>query len=62
MFWKVKIQEVKPLKLYIEETKPLFKYFRSKYPNDYHIIDGDQDIEKIQEDILKIVKNEDFQP
>ena len=47
---------------YIEETKPLFKYFRSKYPNDYHIIDGDQDIEKIQDDILKIVKNEDFQP
>ena len=47
---------------YIEETKPLSNYFRSKHPNDYHIVDGDQDIEKIQDDILKIVKNEDFQP
>ena len=47
---------------YIEETKPLSNYFKTKYPNDYHIVDGDQDIEKIQEDILKIVKNEDFQP
>ena len=47
---------------YIEETKPLSNYFKTKYPNDYHIVDGDQDIEKIQDDILKIVKNEDFQP
>jgi adenylate kinase len=47
---------------YLKATKPLFKYFRSKYPNDYHIVDGNQNIENIQDDILKIVKNKDFQP
>jgi len=25
---------------YFQETKPLSNYFRSKYPNDYHIVDG----------------------
>ena len=47
---------------YLKETKPLFKYFRSKYPNDYHIVDGNQNIENIQNDIFKILKNEDLQP
>jgi len=47
---------------YFQETKPLSNYFRSKYPNDYHIVDGNQNIENIQDDILKIVKNKDFQP
>ena len=46
---------------YFQETKPLSNYFRSKYPNDYHIVDGNQNIENLQEDILKIVKNKDFQ-
>ena len=46
---------------YFQETKPLSNYFRSKYPNDYHIVDGNQNIENIQDDILKIVKNKDFQ-
>ena len=40
---------------YLKETKPLFKYFRSKYPNDYHIVDGNQYIEIIQDDIFKNV-------
>ena len=47
---------------YLKETKPLFKYFRSKYPNDYHIVDGNQYIENIQDDIFKILKNDDLQP
>jgi len=47
---------------YFQETKPLSNYFRSKYPKDYHIVDGNQNIENIQADILKIVKNKDFQP
>ena len=47
---------------YFQETKPLSNYFRSKYPNDYHIVDGNQNIENIQDDILKIVKYKDFQP
>ena len=47
---------------YLKETKPLFKYFRSKYPNDYHIVDGNQYIEIIQDDIFKILKNDDLQP
>ena len=46
---------------YFQETKPLSNYFRSKYPDDYHIVDGNQNIENIQDDILKIVKNKDFQ-
>jgi len=45
---------------YLQETKPLSNYFRSKYPNDYHIVDGNQDIENIQDDIIKIVKNKNF--
>jgi len=47
---------------YLQETKPLSNYFRSKHPNDYHIVDGNQNIENIQEDILKILKNEGSQP
>ena len=47
---------------YFQETKPLSNYFRSKYPIDYHIVDGNQNIKNIQDDILKIVKNKDFQP
>ena len=46
---------------YLKETKPLSNFFKSKYPNDYHIVDGNQEIEKIQVDILNIIKNGDFQ-
>ena len=41
---------------YIEETKPLSKYYLEKNPNNYHLIDGNQEIEMIKNDILKIVK------
>ena len=41
---------------YIEETKPLSQYYFKKYPKNYHLINGDQEIEMIQNDILKIVK------
>ena len=41
---------------YIEETKPLSKYYLEKYPKNYHLINGNQEIEMIESDILKIVK------
>lgn len=49
---KIKIRIFK----YIEETKPLSDYYRLKFQNNYHQINGDQEIEKIQSDILKILK------
>ena len=33
---------------YLKETKHLFKYFRSKYPNDYNIVDGNHNISNIK--------------
>jgi len=41
---------------YIEETKPLSKYYLEKNPKNYHLINGNQEIEMIKNDILKIVK------
>ena len=41
---------------YIEETKPLSQYYFKKNPKNYHLINGDQEIEMIQNDILKILK------
>ena len=41
---------------YIEETKPLSKYYRERNPKNYHLINGNQEIEMIQNDILKILK------
>ncbi len=41
---------------YIEETKPLSKYYLKKNPKNYHLINGNQEIEMIKNDILKIVK------
>ncbi|MDC0191691.1 adenylate kinase [Alphaproteobacteria bacterium] len=41
---------------YIEETKPLSKYYLKNNPKNYHLINGNQDIEMIKNDILKIVK------
>jgi adenylate kinase len=49
------------IKKYREETRPLSNYYSFKYPEHYNVINGNQEIEMIQEDILKIVKNEDFQ-
>ena len=42
---------------YLAETKPLSDYYKSKYPSNYLVINGNQEIEKITEDILKILKN-----
>ena len=41
---------------YIDETKPLSKYYIERNPNNYHLINGNQEIEMIQNDILEIVK------
>ena len=41
---------------YNKETKPLSYYFQKNFTSYYHKVDGNQDIEKIQHDILKLVK------
>ena len=41
---------------YFEETKPLSDYYSFNYPKNYHVINGNQEIGKIQLDILEIVK------
>ena len=41
---------------YMQETKPLSLYYSSTYPKIYKIINGNQEIEKIHQDILKIAK------
>ena len=45
---------------YLSETKPLSDFYKSKYLSDYLVIDGNQKIEKIAEDIVKILKNENL--
>ena len=44
------------IKKYAEETRPLSDYYSITYPKNYNVINGNQEIEMIQEDILKIVK------
>ena len=41
---------------YMEETRPLSKYYLKRNPKNYHLINGNQEIEMIKNDILKIVK------
>ncbi len=41
---------------YLSETKPLSDFYKSKYPSDYLKINGNQEIEKITEDIVKILE------
>ena len=48
------------IKKYIESTKPLSDSYMINYTADFHSIDGNQEVEKIQEDIFKILKNKDF--
>ena len=45
---------------YQTETKPVSDYYKSLYPLDYHNINGDQEIKKINRDILNFLKNADF--
>ena len=42
---------------YLLETKPLSDFFKSKYPSDYLMINGNHEIEKITENIIEILKN-----
>jgi adenylate kinase len=41
---------------YLEETKPLIDFYTSQYSGIYHVINGNQKIEMIREDIIKISK------
>ena len=43
---------------YLSETKPLSDFFKAKYPSDYLVINGNQEIEKVTADIVKILKKE----
>ena len=47
---KIRIQK------YFQETKSLSEFYSQHYPNNFHVINGNQEIKMIQEDILKIVK------
>ncbi len=44
------------IKTYNFETRPISEYYREKYQNIFFEIDGEQEIAKIQSDILKILK------
>lgn len=41
---------------YLKETKPLSDYYKKKHPFNYHEINGDQEIQKISQDIMDILK------
>lgn len=41
---------------YLKETKPLLNYYYTLFPSDYHVVNGNQEIKKIQQDIYKIVQ------
>ena len=41
---------------YLSETKPLSDFFKTKYHSDYLVINGNQEIEKVTADIIKILK------
>ena len=41
---------------YIEETRPLLEYYKETHPQVCRTVNGNQEIEKIYQDILKIVK------
>ena len=43
---------------YLSETRPLSDFYKSKYLSDYLVINGNQEIEKIAEDIVRILKND----
>ena len=46
---------------YLQETKPISDYYSLNYPQNYYLIDADQEIQMIHSDIIKIIKNCDFQ-
>tara|TARA_B100000965_G_scaffold406544_1_gene446039 strand:- start:530 stop:1108 length:579 start_codon:yes stop_codon:yes gene_type:complete len=42
---------------YIEETRPLSEYYKTNYFSDYHIVNGNREIEEINADILFFLEN-----
>ena len=46
------------IKKYKSETQPLCNFYKKLYPDAYKVIDGNQEISNINEDILKIFKND----
>ena len=44
------------IKTYLSETMPITEHFRKKCPNIFFEIDGEQEIDKIQSDIIKLLK------
>jgi len=40
----------------LSETKPLSDFYKTKYPTDYLVINGNQEIEKVATAIIKILK------
>ena len=41
---------------YLSETKPLSDFYSENYPENYHVINGNQKIEMIHQDILNFSK------
>lgn len=52
---KAEIIKTRILK-YLKETKPLSEFYSQNYSFNYYDINGNQEIEKIQEDIMNILK------
>ena len=46
------------LSKYKSQTKPLSDYYFSKLPSGYKVVDGNQKINEIHEEIIKIIKNQ----
>ena len=45
---------------YLSETKPLSDFYKNQNFSNYCVIDGNQEIEKIKADIIKILKNDNL--
>ena len=41
---------------YYKETKPLSDFYKNQYSSAYYVIDGNQEIQKLNTEILKIIK------
>ena len=41
---------------YYKETKPLSNYYKNEFSSAYCVIDGNQEIQKLNTEILKIIK------
>ena len=56
---KRKVIQTRILK-YLSETKPLSDFYKNQNLSNYCVIDGNQEIEKIKADIIKILKNDNL--